>query len=236
MMLNRLPKHSIFVIGIISLLLILGIGWHLSESIIQYFILLSEFSIMTVSPFEMIQTRFTISIVFAIASTLPIMYLVAYWYISPALYKKESIIVKWSTIPFFSMFILGEIFTIKVFLPVVLVYMNVFYTPDIVNSVTLNNYISFILSSMILFGAVFCIPLVLSILSYIGIINYNSMKEYRKHVYIGMLVSGAIITPPDIFTMMLVSIPLIILYEISIGVSYIMSIKSKDESKVISNA
>lgn len=235
-MLNRLPKYSIFAIGIISLLLILGIGWNLSESIIQYFILLSEFSIMTVSPFEMIQTRFTISIVFAIASTLPIMYLVAYWYISPALYKKESRIVKWSTIPFFSMFILGEIFTIKVFLPVVLVYMNVFYTPDIVNSVTLNNYISFILSSMILFGAVFCIPIVLSILSYIGIINYNSMKEYRKHVYIGMLVSGAIITPPDIFTMMLVSIPLIILYEISIGVSYIMSIKSKDESKVISNA
>lgn len=191
---------------------------------------------MTVSPFEMIQTRFTISTVFAIVSTLPLMYLVAYWYISPALYKKESRIVKWSTIPFFSMFIIGEIFTIKVFLPVVLVYMNVFYTPDIINSVTLNNYISFILSSMILFGAVFCIPIVLSILSYIGVVNYNSMKEYRKHVYIAMLVSGAIITPPDVFTMMLVSIPLIILYEISIGVSYILSKKSKNEPKVISNA
>ena len=235
-MLKYTSKHSLFGIGIVFLLLIFGIGWHLSESIIQYFISLSKFSIMTVSPFEMIQTRFTISIVFAIASTLPIMYLVAYWYISPALYKKESRIVKWSTIPFFSMFILGEIFTIKVFLPVVLVYMNVFYTPDIVNSVTLNNYISFILSSMILFGVVFCIPIILSILSYIGAINYNTMKGYRKQVYIGMLVSGAIITPPDIFTMMLVSIPLIILYEISIGASYILSIKSKDELKVISNA
>ena len=228
-------KHSLFGLGIIFVLLILGIGWNLSESIIQYFISLSKFSIMTVSPFEMIQTRFSITLMFTFAAILPFAYIIAYQFVSPALYKKESKIVKWSSIPFFAMFICGVVFAIKVFLPVVLTYMNLFYVGDVVNSVTLNNYISFIVSSMIMFGAIFCIPIILSVLSYIGIINYGIMKHYRKHVYVCILIGGAIITPPDAFTQLLVSIPLMLLYETSIVVSYIMSIKSRNKIKVISN-
>lgn len=228
-------KRNLIVVSLIVTIMLI-IGWNMSPHIIQYFLSLTEFSIMTVAPFEMIQTKFSITIMFAVAAILPFAYIMAYRFVSPALYKKESNIVKWSSIPFFVMFILGVIFAVKIFLPIVLIYLNMFYVADVVNSVTLCNYISFIMSSMIMFGVIFCIPVILSVLSYIGVINYGIMKHYRRHVYVCILIMGAVITPPDAFTQLLVSIPLMLLYETSIGVSYIMSIKSKNKLKVISNA
>ena len=223
-------NRSILTIGFL-ILVFTAVGWHLSPAIIEYFLSLSAFTIITTAPFEMIQTRLTISIVFAVAAVLPVAYIAAYQFISPALYKKESKIVNWSTIPFLFMFVGGLLFAIKVFLPVVLVYMNLFYVSNVVNSVTLSNYISFIISSMLLFGVVFCVPVILCILSYIGVINYTIMKLYRRHVYVAILLAGAIITPPDAFTQLLVSAPLIVLYEISIAISYVMSLKSINTNK-----
>lgn len=231
---TKQASHSLLTIGIL-IIIFTAVGWYISPVIIEYFLSLSVFTIITTAPFEMIQTRFTISIVFAVAAVLPIAYITTYKFISPALYKKESKIVKWSTIPFLFMFVGGLLFAIKVFLPVVLVYMNLFYVGDVMNSVTLSNYISFIISSMLLFGVVFCVPVVLCILSYIGVINYTIMKLYRRHVYVGILFAGAIITPPDAFTQLLVSAPLIVLYEMSIVVSYVISLKSINTNKVSQN-
>ncbi|MGP8324064.1 MAG: twin-arginine translocase subunit TatC [Methanosarcinaceae archaeon] len=215
------------------LLVLLAVGWSLSSTVLEYFLSLSDFKVMTVAPFEMIQTKFSISVAFALTAALPYIYIKVYRFVLPGLYKKESKIVKWSTVPFFVMFSIGVLFALKVFLPIVMVYVNVFYVTEIANTVTLSNYISFLLSSMAMFGLVFCMPVVLCILSYAGVINHRVMSVYRKHVYVAVLVVGAVITPPDVFTQMLVSVPLFLLYEGSILCSYIInSSKSSNQVKV----
>jgi len=97
----------------------------------------------------------------------------------------------------------------------------------------LGSYIDFILMAVVMFGIVFCMPIVLSILSYIGLINTGVMKQYRKHVYLSLLIVGAVITPPDVFTQILVSVPLIVLYELSIVVSWLLAAGVKSKSNVI---
>ena len=227
---NELIK-KLYQIVILFFIMML-VGWFISDSIIYYLISLSSFKIITTLPFEMLQTKFGVAIAFAFFISIPYIYIELYKFILPGLYKKELTILKWSTLPFLFMFVSGLIFSIKVFLPLMLMYVGSFYIDNITNSVTLNSYISFILSSMLLFGVIFCIPVVLSILSYIGVINYTIMKTYRRHVYISLLIASAIITPPDIMTQLLVSIPLIVLYEMSIGVSYVMSL-SKSKNNII---
>lgn len=230
----KIANHGLIRIAVV-LLFMLIIGWQASSQIIDYFLSLSTFKVMTITPFEMIQTRFSVSVVFAFCMAIPYIYIESYKFIAPGLYKNELKIIKLSTIPFFVMFIVGNMFALKVFLPIVMIYVNKFYISDVVNSVTLNNYVSFLLSSMILFGVVFCVPVVLSILSYIGIINHKVMKIYRKHVFITLLLVGAIITPPDVFTQILVSLPLMLLYESSIFISWIMSIKCNQSNEVVVN-
>lgn len=204
-----------------------AIGWNVSSYIIEYFLSLSDFTVMTVAPFEMIQTRFSVSVMFAVSCLIPYVCIEGYRFIAPALYVKESKIVKWSTVPLFVMFSVGCVFAMKVFLPIVLIYVNVFYVEGVSNTVTLSNYISFVLSSVLLFGLVFCVPVVLCILAYMGAINHRVMSHYRRHVYAVVLIVGAITTPPDVFTQLLVSVPLIVLYESSIICNYIISLNKE---------
>lgn len=77
-------------------------------------------------------------------------------------------------------------------------------------------YVAFVLKLLLAFGAAFQLPLLVYILGILGIINSRQMRDKRRHVTVGMLVIGMIMTPPDPFTMILMAVPLIILYEICI--------------------
>jgi len=208
----------------------MAVLWQVTDQTLAYLISLTEAAIITISPFEMLHAKINIAFVSAVIICLPYVYIELYKFISPALYKKERTVIRWSTVPFFVMFSIGGVFALLVFIPVVLHYVSLFYITDIANSITLGSYIDFILMAVVMFGIVFCMPIVLSILSYIGLINTAVMKAYRKHVYLSLLIVGAVITPPDVFTQAMVSIPLILLYELSVIISYILtSISNKHE-------
>lgn len=194
--------------------------WAGSDQILAYLLALTDSKIVTITPFEMLNTRLSITFIVAAMLSLPYVYVEAYRFLSPALYRSERRFIRWSAVPFFVLFGAGVLFALEVFVPVVMVYINHFYVSDVSNSIALASYVSFVLSATFLFGAIFCVPLVLSVLSYMGVINHAILRAYRKHVYIGVLVVGAIITPPDIFTQMLVSLPLVVLYELSVVVSW----------------
>lgn len=81
---------------------------------------------------------------------------------------------------------------------------------------TLDSYISTFISLTMLMGVVSQLPVLSFILSKMGILDASTMKKYRKHAFIIILIMAAIITPPDVMTLFLVSFPLYILYEISI--------------------
>ena len=75
-------------------------------------------------------------------------------------------------------------------------------------------------------GLFFELPIVIYLLSKLGIVSSSMLKKYRKHALVGILLLSAIITPPDVISQVLVSIPILILYEIGIYVSKIVERKN----------
>ncbi|MDP3433656.1 MAG: twin-arginine translocase subunit TatC, partial [Bacteroidota bacterium] len=89
----------------------------------------------------------------------------------------------------------------------------------VVNQINILSYISTVTSIVIAGGVIFELPVIAFFLSKVGILTPKFMKTYRKHSYVVLLVISAIITPPDMFSQIMVCIPLVVLYEISIVIS-----------------
>jgi sec-independent protein translocase protein TatC len=87
------------------------------------------------------------------------------------------------------------------------------------NQINLNSYISSVVSIVLASGVVFLLPIFSFFLSKVGILTPKFMKTYRRHSYVVLAILAAIITPPDVFSQMMVLIPLVILYEVSIIIS-----------------
>ena len=90
---------------------------------------------------------------------------------------------------------------------------------DIENIFTITSYLSLVVTSTFFSGLFFELPIIAYLLTRIGIVNPIMLKQYRKHAVVGLLILSAIITPPDIISQIIVTIPLMLLYEVSIKVS-----------------
>ena len=87
---------------------------------------------------------------------------------------------------------------------------------QIENNITINSYLKTIISTVFFTGLLFLLPVIILIFSKIGIISAKFLKKFRKHALVAILIVSAIITPPDLFTQVIVSLPIIVLYEIGI--------------------
>jgi len=141
-------------------------------------------------------------------------------FISPGLAEGEAKYAKglvfWGSL----LFSLGILFGYYIISPL---SVNFFFTYSISSDVqtlpTLSTYISTVTGVVMAAGVVFELPLVVYFLSKVGILSPSILKTYRKHFLVAALILSAIITPPDIFSQILVTIPLLFLYEISIHIS-----------------
>lgn len=141
-------------------------------------------------------------------------------FVQPGLEKKEATYAKglvfWGSL----LFTIGIMFGYYIISPL---SVNFFFTYSISDDVqtlpTLSTYISTVTGVVLAAGIVFELPLVVYFLSKVGILSPEILKTYRKHFVVAALILSAIITPPDIFSQVLVTIPLLFLYEISIHIS-----------------
>ena len=151
-----------------------------------------------------------------------------FWkFIEPALKPNERKYI--SSIVFFSTFcfLSGVVFAYFVLLPTALSFFSTFGSSAIDNIIAIDEYFSFIISTMLAAGLVFELPMVSFFLSKIGILKPEFMRRYRKHSIILILLIAGILTPsPDVTSQLLLAVPLFILYEISIVICKISQKKS----------
>jgi sec-independent protein translocase protein TatC len=137
-------------------------------------------------------------------------------FIEPALYPNErkyiSSIVLLST--FF--FLLGGAFAYYVIIPNALNFFAVFGSPYIQNIIDVQSYFAFITGMIVASGLVFELPMLAYFLAKLGILSPSFLRKYRRHAAVAILVVAAFITPPDILSWVMMSVPLYVLYEISI--------------------
>lgn len=148
-----------------------------------------------------------------------------FWkFISPALYKNEKKHAK--TFIFISslLFFLGVAFGYFVLVPLSINFLtNTQISAIVENSIDINSYISLVKTTSLATGLIFELPIIIFFLAYLGLITDDFLKEYRKYAYVLILIIAAVVTPPDVISQVIVSIPMIILYEASILIAKIIT-------------
>lgn len=143
-----------------------------------------------------------------------------FWrFIAPGLHPDERKRSRGFIFTSSSLFFIGASFSFFVIIPISVFFFFTYGVPGVKNEWTLDSYISLVTSTLIGVALMFELPVIVYFLSKIGLITPDWLKRYRKHALVIVLILSAIITPPDIASQVIVSIPILILYEISIIVS-----------------
>ncbi|NTV26353.1 MAG: twin-arginine translocase subunit TatC [Chlorobiaceae bacterium] len=141
-------------------------------------------------------------------------------FVEPGLHESERKASKFIIMFISVCFFIGIAFGYFVFLPISLKFFAGFGSPLIRNNIAVQDYVSFFLGTLLTAGLVFELPFISYVLSKIGLLTPAFMRFYRKHAVVVMLVIAAIVTPStDMVTQMVIAVPMIILYEISIFIS-----------------
>lgn len=185
--------------------------------------------LQNIKPFGQFTLYMEVIIVGGIIASIPNIFYQFWKFIEPALKAGESRYIR-SIVIFSSIcFLSGITFSYFAILPSALEFFANFGSSIINNNIAVDEYFSFIISSMLAAGVVFELPMVSFFLSKIGILKPEFMRKYRKHAIIFILLLAGILTPsPDITSQLLLAGPLFILYEISI---YICKFSQKKKVK-----
>lgn len=161
-----------------------------------------------------------VSLLAGIVLASPLIVAELYRFISPALYSNErrySIRLTFSAV---LLFIIGVLITYFIIFPFAFHFLATYeVNPAVVNQISLRSYVSTLLILCLMMGLLFEMPVVAYFLAKMGILHAEVLRKYRRHAIVALTILAAIITPTgDAFTLLLVTLPLYLLYELSIFV------------------
>ena len=164
-------------------------------------------------------THITVSCILAVLLASPYIVFELFRFISPALYESEKRYSYLVAGIIYFLFILGLLMSYFVLMPISFQFLATYQVnEDITNTITLDSYISTFTTLTFMMGVVFQLPVFAYVLGKMGFITAGVLKKYRKYAFVLIMVIAAVITPPDLFTLILVTLPIYGLYEVSIWV------------------
>lgn len=165
-------------------------------------------------------THIWVSIIAGFIIASPVVFYEFWRFTKPALYDNEKQYASGAVFFTSILFLMGVLFGYFLIVPLSVHFLGTYnVSGEVTNQINLKSYIGSVTSISLAAGVVFLIPIFSYFLSKVGLITPQFMKTYRKHAYVVMLLLSAIITPPDIFSQIMVCFPLVFLYEIGILIS-----------------
>lgn len=139
-------------------------------------------------------------------------------FVSPGLYANERRYALWLVGSAYAMFMIGLLLNYYLVFPLTVRFLGTYQvSADVSNMLTLQSYIDTLIGMSFMMGVLFELPVLCWLLSRFGIINAAMMSQYRRHAIVAILILAAIVTPTtDVFTLFVVSLPIWMLYELSI--------------------
>jgi sec-independent protein translocase protein TatC len=169
-----------------------------------------------------------VSIIAGIILAFPYIFFEFWSFVKPALYLKEKGYAGGAVFYSSLLFLVGVLFGFYIITPLSVHFLGSYNVSDQVeNQINLTSYISTVAKVILASGVVFELPVLVFFLTKIGLVTPSFLRKYRKHSIVVILLLSAIITPPDIFSQVLVCFPLLFLYEIGIGISKRILAKEK---------
>jgi len=210
-------KKRVIIIGA-TMLVALMVSFAFSSEMVAWLNRPFPNQLVFYGPTEALFASIKVSFLAAILASLPVIFYQCWKFIEPALLPKEQ---RWG-FPLFALagalFALGLIFCNLVILPLVIDFFVSFgMDHDVTPLLSVGTYIDFNVKFLLIFGCAFELPLVLTILARLGVVTGATLGKYRKHAIMTALIVSAIVTPDaTLFTMLLMAVPLMVLYEIGI--------------------
>ena len=157
-------------------------------------------------------------------------------FISPGLYENERKNAKGFIIITSLLFFLGVLFGYYVVVPLSMNFLGTYQvSTEVLNEFDLSSYIGLVRASVLASGLIFQLPIVIYFLTKVGLVTPEFLRKYRKYALVIVLILSAIITPPDIASQIIVAIPVLILYQVSIYISKIVVKKQRKKAKAEAN-
>jgi len=190
------------------------------------------FQIINIKMAGQFSTSIMVSVVVGFVVAFPFVFWEIWRFIKPALYSDEKKHARGAVFVSSALFMMGVLFGYYIIIPLTIHFFGSYnVSTQVVNQINLDSYISTFTSVILAAGIIFELPIIIYFLSKAGLITPEFLKKYRKHSLVIILLLAAIITPPDVFSQILVSLPLIILYEVGIVIS--RRVVAKDRSLLV---
>ncbi|MEH7373497.1 MULTISPECIES: twin-arginine translocase subunit TatC [Bacillaceae] len=192
-------------------------GFIYVDDIYKWFV--GNTKLMVLGPSDIMWIYFMLATVVAVAGTIPVLALQIWLFVRPALRPIERRITISYVPALFFLFIIGLAFGYFIIFPMVLDFLVNMGKDMFVTNFTAERYFSFIMNMTLPFGVLFELPVVVMFLTSLGIINPFVLAKIRKYAYFVLIIIAIVITPPDFMSDFVVTLPLLLLYEISINLS-----------------
>ncbi len=168
------------------------------------------------SPADAFLTNMYLSFFSGFVLVLPYVLFEFWQFVASALKEKERSVVFFVCPISVVLFLIGASFAYFLVIPYSLKYLLSFSSDVFVPMITAKSYLSFVGTMVLGFGVTFEMPLILYFLARIGIATPAFLEQHRKYAVVIILIISAVVTPPDLFSMIVMAVPLLILYEISL--------------------
>ncbi len=200
-------------IGLIPLFLFAP---YFMDCLIKIMIGKNNISLNYFSPMEVFILQIKIAIVLDFLCCFPYIARQIWQFIVPALYENERKFIKSIVFISSALFIIGVLFCLFFILPLIINFGISFSTSEIKAMFGISNIIGLALMLSIIFGLMFQFPIITYSLIRFNITSYESIKNKRSYVFVGILIIAGILTPPDIVSQLLLTIPTYLLFEIAL--------------------
>lgn len=193
-----------------------------------------SFQLQNISMSGQFSSHILVSVVAGLIVSFPVVFYQIWSFVLPGLRDTERQVA--NGVVFFTtlLFLMGILFGYYLIAPLSVQFLgNYRVSEQVDNIITLSSFISTVTTTTLASGIVFQLPIVVYFLAKVGVVTPQLLRAYRKHAIVAVLVLSAIITPPDITSQVLVTLPLIVLYEISIHIARVVVKKSREESTAV---
>lgn len=186
-----------------------------------------------IAPAELLMSYIKIAVISGLVISAPFILVQLWLFISPGLKSGEKRYIIGSLFTGGIFFILGVIFSYIIVLPTMIVFFIGFQIDEIQPMISFSNYLGFVISTLLAFGLIFELPVVMVLLTRFNIVKISFLKRNRKYFILVIFIIAAILTPPDVISQVLLGIPMLALFEIGIILSGLFV--KKAENKTSSN-
>ena len=220
-------QYSDFLLKWLQIPLTMDVHIQLAEPYFYTTAVKAPIKLVFLAPGEAFWMYMKIGFVGGIFLALPFILSQVWLFVSPGLLPRERKYVLPFVVIATVMFVLGALFCQYIILPYAMRFLLTYQTSQLTPMISVGNYVDFCSKFLLAFGIIFELPLIITLLSKLGLVTPQFLAKHRKYAILLAFIAGAILTPtPDMFNQTLMAAPILVLYEIGIIMARLVGRKS----------